>query len=169
MEVETFLALGSNIENRLLYLKKAIHHIENEIGDITAISPVFETIPWGFESNGNFYNAVVLVKTNLLPVELLNAAQSIEKKLGRTEKSDNQYHDRTIDIDILYYDNLHVHVSSDRLTIPHPCIAKRKFVLFPLSEIVTTLQHPLQREIESLLKNCEDKSPDPKKLSVYLT
>ena len=129
--------LGSNKGNRKFYLSLAVRLIEWEVGTVVRASSVIETPSWGFESDP-FLNQVVVVETELSPTDLLDALQSIERRLGRTQKSqvvDGKpvYHARTIDLDILDYDGLQYH--DDRLTLPHPHIAEREFVLISLREL----------------------------------
>ncbi len=131
------IGLGSNKGCREFYLALSHRLIEWEVGSIVRASSVIETPAWGFESDP-FLNQVIVVKTALTPIELLDALQSIERRLGRTQKStvvDGKpvYHARTIDLDILDYDGMPYH--DDRLTLPHPHIAEREFVLTSLREL----------------------------------
>lgn len=137
------IGLGSNKGNRKFYLMFSVRLIEWEIGAVVRASSVIETPSWGFESDP-FLNQVVVVETALEPLQLLDALQSIERRLGRTQKSqivDGKpvYHARTIDLDILDYDGLQYH--DDRLTLPHPHIAEREFVLVPLRELGIDIGH----------------------------
>ena len=130
-----YLSLGSNLGDKEQNLASAISEIARRIGDITAQSALLETEPWGFDSENTFLNAAVRVETELSPLDLLHATQQIEQDLGRTHKSQHgQYHDRIIDIDILLYDDLHI--QTPELTIPHPLMQQRDFVLIPLKEIM---------------------------------
>ena len=131
-----YLSLGSNLGDKEQNLMSAISEIARRIGDITAQSAFLETEPWGYDSKNTFLNAAVRVETELSPLDLLHTAQQIERDLGRTHKSQQGlYHDRTIDIDILLYDDLHI--QTPELTIPHPLMQQRDFVLIPLKEIMT--------------------------------
>jgi len=137
MQHRAVIGLGSNKGNRKFYLQFSIRLMEWEVGRVVQASSVIETPSWGFES-APFLNQVVVVETAMSPLELLDALQAIERKLGRTQKStvvDGKpvYHDRTIDLDILDYDRMSYH--DDRLTLPHPHIAEREFVLAPLREL----------------------------------
>ncbi len=137
------IGLGSNKGDRKFYLTLSLRLIEWEIGAVVRSSSVIETPSWGFESDP-FLNQVVVVETALEPLQLLDALQSIERRLGRTQKSrivdgKPEYHARTIDLDILDYDGLHYH--DERLTLPHPHIAEREFVLVPLRELGIDLGH----------------------------
>ncbi len=130
-----YLGLGSNLGNREGNIDEAVRLIGEEVGVVERRSSNIETEPWGFSSPNRFVNAAVKCLTPLSPHELLSATQAIERSMGRTEKSeDGQYHDRTIDIDILMYDNLTVDEAD--LKIPHPLIGERDFVLKPLKEIM---------------------------------
>lgn len=137
-----YLGLGSNLGDKHENLNKAIRYIGKLIGEIERQSAFYDTEPWGFESKNGFLNSCVKVKTNLSPRQLLEATQSIERAMGRKEKSHNgQYHDRLIDIDILLYDNLHV--KEPDLIIPHPLMEEREFVMVPLKEILNDEKQPL--------------------------
>lgn len=130
-----YLSLGSNLGDKEQNLASAISEIARRIGDITAQSAFLETEPWGFDSDNTFLNAAVCVETQLSPYELLHTTQQIERDLGRKQKSERGvYHDRIIDIDILLYDDLHI--QTPELTIPHPLMQQRDFVLIPLKEIM---------------------------------
>ena len=130
-----YLSLGTNLGDKEHNLLSAITEIERRIGPVRAQSAFLSTEPWGFESANTFLNAAVCVETELSPTALLRATQQIERDMGRTQKSvDGQYHDRIIDIDILLYDDLHI--NTKKLTIPHPHMYERDFVLIPLREIL---------------------------------
>ena len=129
-----YLSLGTNLGDKEHNLLSAISEIERRIGPVKAQSAFLATEPWGFESQNTFLNAAIRIKTELSPLELLDETQQIERDLGRQQKSINgQYHDRIIDIDILLYDDLHI--ATPELTIPHPHMHERDFVLIPLKEI----------------------------------
>ena len=130
-----YLSLGTNLGDKEQNLMSAITEIERRIGPIRAQSAFLTTEPWGFESENSFLNAAVRVETDLAPLALLDETQQIERDMGRTQKSvEGKYHDRIIDIDILLYDDLHI--QTKRLTIPHPLMYERDFVLIPLREIL---------------------------------
>ncbi len=105
------------------------------------LSDVAETEPWGFESTHKFLNAVVVLRTSLSPMELLDCTRLIELEMGRITKSDGSYHDRPIDIDLLLVDQLVMH--NERLTLPHPLMHQRRFVMEPLAEVAPDIRHPL--------------------------
>lgn len=129
-----YLGLGSNMGDRRSLLLKACEAIDRRVGHVQRCSSFIETEPWGFVSAHPFLNAVVCVQTDLSPHAVLRVTQSIERSLGRTQKSvDGSYHDRPIDIDILLYDDLVV--DEPDLKIPHPLMHQRDFVMQPLNEI----------------------------------
>lgn len=131
----TYLSLGSNLGDRKQLLHTAINEIAERVGRVEAISSCIETEPVGFDSVHLFLNMAVRVTTELNPYELLKVLKRLERDLGRTRKShDGVHYDRTIDIDILLYDNLEV--NSEELQIPHPRMWERDFVMRPLKEIL---------------------------------
>jgi len=139
-----YLALGANTGNKPVNLLHAISFISKRIGTLSAISQVYETKPWGFESENNFLNMAVCVETSLLPDEILSITQDIEKIIGRTQKTNHSYQDRLIDIDVIAYEDLVLH--SENLQLPHPLFHKRRFVLEPLNEIAPDFVHPVFRK-----------------------
>lgn len=131
-----YLSLGSNLGDREATMRRAIGLLNERAGSVDRQSSFIETEPWGFESTNKFLNMCVRLLTTLSPEQLLLATKQIERELGRTQKSVNgQYHDRPIDIDILMYDN--VHIDSNDLTLPHPHMQEREFVMKPLREILS--------------------------------
>ncbi len=132
-----YLGLGSNLGNKEENLKKALDLLSQKIGDIIAVSSFYTSEPQGFISENSFLNAAVSMHTKLSPFALLDETQKIERQLGRKQKTRKAYTDRIIDIDILFYDDLTL--NTPELTIPHPHIAEREFVLVPLSEIASEL------------------------------
>lgn len=135
--IEVYIGLGSNQGDRLTYLAKAVELIELKSANIIRKSSIIETESWGFESTP-FLNQVILIQTDLSPFQLLELFQNIEIELGRTQKSMQlrdkiEYHDRTIDIDILLYGK--EIIKTPELTIPHPEMDKRDFVMIPFKEI----------------------------------
>ena len=104
--------------------------LAERVGDVLALSDMYETEPWGFESDNTFLNAVIVMTTELSPMEM-----------GRIEKSDGAYHDRIIDIDLLMVDEQILH--TERLTLPHPLMHKRSFVMEPLAEVAPSVKHPV--------------------------
>ena len=130
-----YLSLGSNLGDRHATMQQAIVLLGSQAGSVDRVSSAIETEPWGFESANKFLNMCVRIITTLSPEHLLVTTKDIEQQLGRTTKSVNgQYHDRPIDIDILTYDDLHINTPS--LTLPHPHMHERDFVMIPLREIL---------------------------------
>ena len=147
-----YLGLGTNEGNKEENIRGAIEELSHLLGTPTAVATIIETEPWGFQSDNSFLNTVVAFKSTLAPEEILKATQEIERRLGRTKKSiDGCYSDRPIDIDILLYGSRVI--ESPQLTIPHPLLHKRLFVLQPLAQIAPGLIHPiLGKSIARLLK-----------------
>lgn len=146
-----YLSLGSNQGNKRRNMITALALLAERAGDIPSLSAFYETEPWGFESDNTFLNAVAYLQTTLSPTDLLALTQQIERELGRTVKSENHaYHDRLIDIDILLYDDWVY--ETPELTVPHPLMHRRRFVLEPLAEVAPALRHPvLHRTVDELL------------------
>lgn len=160
-----FLSLGSNQGDRLYYLQQAVDLISDRMGDIYQISSVYETPAWGFQAN-HFLNAVLWVKTPLDPTTVLEQAWQIEKQLGRTRKGQPGYRDRTLDIDLLFYEDQIIH--NPTLQIPHPRLHLRNFVLVPLQEIAPDWIHPVfTKTITQLLEDSpEDTQMTPTKMQL---
>lgn len=152
---DVYLLLGSNIASRIDYLNTAKRLIGEELGYIQTTSSIYESESWGFEADMAFLNQVVLLRTNLEASALLRETQQIEKQLGRIKKVEGVYSSRTIDIDILFYDQIVLSIPG--LEIPHKQIQNRRFTLLPLVEIAAELQHPaLQKSCSQLLEECGD-------------
>ena len=135
MNHKVYFSLGSNLGDKEGNIREAISRIGELIGEVDRQSTLLATEPWGFESDNTFVNAAIRCTTSLSPFEILNITQNIERAMGRTLKSvDGQYHDRIIDIDILIYDDLHI--TTPQLTLPHPLMKERDFVMIPLREII---------------------------------
>ena len=145
-----YLALGTNIGNKRRNMITAAALLAERVGDVLALSGFYETEPWGFQSENTFLNAALQLETALSPLELLKATQEIEIEMGRTQKSNGAYHDRIIDIDILLYDDLVM--QTPELTLPHPLMHERLFVMEPLAEIARKVIHPVfKKPVISLL------------------
>ena len=148
-----YLSLGSNLGDKQANIKKALALISERVGEVLALSGINETSPWGYESQETYLNVVIKVETGLTPEALLEATKDIERLIGRGDKTMNgQYSDRVIDIDILLYDDLIL--DRPNLTIPHPLMHLRAFVLQPLNEIAPEVVHPLfKKTIANIIQN----------------
>ncbi len=135
---EAFISLGSNLDDRNNYLEKARSFL-SDFGEIKKESTIIETPAWGKKDQPDFLNQVILIETELSPQELLEECLKIEDKLGRERKE--KWGPRTIDLDILFYDELIL--NKENLIIPHPYITEREFVLKPLNEIAPDFVHPV--------------------------
>jgi len=150
-----YFLLGGNLNNRERILSEAILKMRLEIGEMISASFLYETEPWGFEHEQNFLNQVVVFESELPAIKILDTTQQIEKDLGRVRKK-NQYSERTIDIDILFYEDQII--STDRLVVPHPGIQERLFALVPLLDVAPDLIHPIElKSIKELHAQCLDK------------
>ncbi|HEU4469830.1 MAG TPA: 2-amino-4-hydroxy-6-hydroxymethyldihydropteridine diphosphokinase [Flavisolibacter sp.] len=150
---EAYLLTGGNTGDREAYLSKAAHQVAERCGPVLRRSSLYETAAWGMEEQPPFLNQVLLIKTALEPLRLLQTILSIEEALGR--KRTLKYGPRTIDIDILFYNDTILQLEG--LHIPHPRIQDRRFVLVPLNELAPGKIHPvLQKTLAALLKACED-------------
>ena len=142
------LITGGNVGDAEQTLGKAAQLIAEEVGRVVRHSKIYRTEAWGFEAE-DFRNQVLVVESQKEPLQLLDAINDIERRLGRDRAKENElksttgarYASRSLDIDILFYDDLVV--ESERLTLPHPRIAEREFVLAPLSEVVAEWRHPV--------------------------
>jgi 2-amino-4-hydroxy-6-hydroxymethyldihydropteridine diphosphokinase len=151
MEHTVYLALGSNMGNRLANLKAAVSNLSPQMNPRKK-SSVYETPPWGFEGQEPFLNQVVMVETYLEPELLLVHLKRLETALGRVPSFENG--PRMIDIDILFFDDQIIDTSS--IAIPHPRLHKRAFVLVPLAEIAPAYLHPvLRRPVSDLLEDVD--------------
>ena len=138
---QVYLSLGTNLGDKEANLKMAVNEITKRVGKVTSLSAFYTTEPWGFTSEHAFLNAVCCVYTTHSPMKVLRITQDIERLLGRLKKSINgAYSDRMIDIDILLYDDLQM--ETPELTIPHPLMWERDFVMIPLKEIAPDIIHP---------------------------
>ncbi|KAA6346598.1 2-amino-4-hydroxy-6-hydroxymethyldihydropteridine pyrophosphokinase [termite gut metagenome] len=150
-----YLGLGSNLGNKEQNLHNAIQKIEKRIGKIVSLSAFYVTTPLGFISGNDFLNAVLCSESLLFPLEILKETQLIECEMGRVNKSvDGIYQDRLIDIDLLLYDRLIM--KTEKLTLPHPLMSKRLFVMKPMGEIAPEIIHPvLGKKMKEILYSIE--------------
>ena len=193
------LSIGTNIGDRERNIENAVKAL-GEIGKVGAVSPIYTSEPWGFESENGFYNIALILESELSPLDLLRKTQRIEKELGRTTKTTTEYADRVIDIDIIDYDGQIITISQQStvnsqqqnvvtqrvvsddpmeqnnyqfsilnfqlsiLTLPHPLMHLRNFVLYPLADIAPEWRHPiLKLTAQELKERSEDKSIPHKK------
>lgn len=157
---KVYLSLGTNLGDKEQNLQTALQKIEEQIGKVISLSAFYVTAPWGFSSEHSFLNAAACVDTLLLPLEVLQQTQEIERALGRMHKSAGGiYSDRLIDLDLLLYDDLILSTTSPNgaeLNLPHPLMADRDFVMKPMVEIAPELIHPvLQKSMKELLERLE--------------
>ncbi|MEQ9423112.1 MAG: 2-amino-4-hydroxy-6-hydroxymethyldihydropteridine diphosphokinase [Cyclobacteriaceae bacterium] len=147
------ILLGSNLGNRLGNLKTAVNHLSDKIGDISKTSSVYQTEPWGVVEQRSFLNLALQVETTLSPFDMLQKCLEIEDEMGR--KRSKKWGERRIDVDILYInDDV---IDQEKLQIPHPRIAERRFTLVMLSELFPEFVHPIYKKSnEQLLKECKD-------------
>jgi 2-amino-4-hydroxy-6-hydroxymethyldihydropteridine diphosphokinase len=150
---KAYLLTGGNEGDRYMNLRQAKTNIEHICGRLLRVSSLYETAPWGNTNQPDYLNQVLLIETNMSPDLLLTSILTIEEKGGRIRTVKNA--PRTIDIDILFYNNLVL--DKPGLRIPHPRIAERRFVLEPLNEISPGFVHPvLAKTIHQLLLECKD-------------
>lgn len=152
-----FLGIGSNLGDRLQHVNEALREL-GRIATINAVSAVYETEPYGMQSQHDFLNISVGVTTQLRPPDLLHKLKLIERKLGRTSHSHMK--DREIDIDILLYENLYFEEHTGHsVEVPHPDLVNRKFALTSLNDIASDVVHPIEGDsIGVLLQRCTDRS-----------
>ena len=149
-----YLLIGGNLGNSKENLAEARSIIDNEIGEIIKFSSIYQTASWGITAQPDFLNQVLLVKTKFSAEETMQLILAIENKMGRVRTQKNA--SRIIDIDILFFNEDIIH--GENLTIPHPEIQNRKFVLIPLNEIAPEFIHPVFKEsIRNLLSTSKDK------------
>ncbi len=153
MTETVFLALGTNLGDRVENLRAALQALTKVVA-IDQVSPIYETPPWGVTDQPAFLNMVLRAETDLDPLALLNRLKDLEVRLGR--KPSFRYGPRLIDLDILFYGQQVV--ALDNLSIPHPRLPERAFVLVPLAAIAPDLQHPTLHQTVSELLSAVDAS-----------
>lgn len=156
---DVYLSLGSNLGNRAAFLRFALRQLEQSLS-LVSVSSVYETEPWGYDDSKPYLNIAAWFKTDLSAQNVRELTSKIEKAAGREDKSEAgsiDYQARTLDIDILFYDQ--ICIQEYDLEIPHPRLHLRNFVLQPLSEINVDLVHPVfNKTIRDLLKSSPDSS-----------
>jgi len=156
MEYKVLISLGSNKGIREKNIEKAIVLIQKDLGEILAVSSIYETPSWGYDDNPYLNNAICLV-TELSPLELMNALLEIELQLGRKRTEIQNYQARTIDLDIVLIEG--VIVDHPKLQVPHPRMNLRKFVLQPLTDIAPDWIHETEQvSVSDLLLKCKDEA-----------
>src|SRR5690625_1377286 len=148
---QAFIALGTNIEPRKEHLEKALHLLAQDEGvKVGETSSIYQTAPVGYTEQADFLNLVIQIKTTHSSIHLLDACQKIEQQLGRNRGI--RFGPRTIDLDILVYNQ--EDRKTDRLTIPHPRMHERAFVLIPLAEIAPSLMIPtINQQVSGLIRD----------------
>ena len=155
MQNQVVLSIGSNKGDRLQNIEKAIEMLHSEVGTVIKVSGLYESASWGFVGD-NFYNCAVLIHIHKPINKILKSIQKIEKKLGRI-KATNGYEDRTIDLDIISFNN--EIIALDNLQIPHPEMHNRLFVLLPMTDLKIDYFHPvLNKKLINLIDDCKDNS-----------
>jgi 2-amino-4-hydroxy-6-hydroxymethyldihydropteridine diphosphokinase len=153
--MKTYLSLGSNIDDREYNIEDALDRIVENIGGVKTASSYYETEPWGFQADERFLNIAVEVETDLSPDDLMETITRIENRMGRIRDEKVKYTSRIIDIDILLYGDMVI--NQENLTVPHPRMHERNFVLGPMDEIAPDLVHPVfEITISELLDTCSD-------------
>lgn len=150
-----YLLSGSNQGDRAGYLQSAATYLRKDAGELLECSHIYESASWGFDHPSPFLNQAIKLKTFLKPEELLDVLHRIEALCGRKRTGDDEIEARTLDIDILFYDDLVLETSV--LTLPHPRIHLRRFALKPLMEVAPDHIHPLlKKSVSQLLEECSD-------------
>ncbi|MEZ8039365.1 2-amino-4-hydroxy-6-hydroxymethyldihydropteridine diphosphokinase [Vibrio sp. 10N.286.46.A8] len=148
--ITAYIAVGSNLADPVSQANLAIETLKNlPRTTFVATSQLYSSTPMGPQNQPDYINAVVAIRTELTPIELLDCTQKIEQEQGRVRK-DERWGPRTLDLDIVLYGN--EVIDSERLTVPHYGMKEREFVLYPLAEIAPSLQLPDGTELTELLK-----------------
>jgi 2-amino-4-hydroxy-6-hydroxymethyldihydropteridine diphosphokinase len=143
-----YLSLGSNVGARAVNLEMAISRLE-ELGHVTAVSSFYETEPVEVTDQPMFLNCAVALETEMLPQKFMRALLDIEREMGRRRTQEKG--PRTIDLDILLFGG--ARIDTPELTVPHPAMHERRFVLEPLAEIAPNVRHPVLRKTIKELRN----------------
>lgn len=160
---KAYVSLGTNRGDRLANLKNAANLLSTLAGKIIAVSSIYETPPWKMIDATDFLNQVLLLETNHTAIQLMDILIEIETSMGRV-RTTGSYEPRIIDLDILFFND--EIINNEKLTIPHPLIQERRFVLEPMVEIAPEFIHPIfKKSMEELLRECGDKSAIQKLVS----
>tara|TARA_B100001287_G_scaffold222720_1_gene191907 strand:+ start:652 stop:1137 length:486 start_codon:yes stop_codon:yes gene_type:complete len=152
----SYISIGSNLGDRMLSINQSIYGL-SKFSNVLSKSHVYESPSWGYSDKNSYFNLVVKLKTDLNERQLMESILKIEKGLGRERSKENRYHARTIDLDIIFFDDLVL--KSEDLIIPHPRYHKRNFVLVPLNDISPELVCPVfKKTIKDLLIISDDLS-----------
>lgn len=156
MQNTVYISIGTNQGNKLKNLQTAINFINRAVGTVCKIAPIYKTTAWGFKGN-DFYNTCIKIKTYFSAKKTMETLLSIEKKMGRIRNEQKRYSNRIIDLDILLFGNNII--DSKTVTVPHPRMLERKFVMYPLNDIAEKTIHPkTKKNIKTSLLYCTDKS-----------
>ena len=149
--VVCYIGIGSNRDQPMQQVERAIERLRRgEIGVLVALSPLYRSAPMGPQDQADYINAVAAIETELKPLELLEALQSIEAEQGRNRSKERRWGARTLDLDILLYGD--ECIDYDRLIVPHIGLTERAFVLYPLADIAPQLHLPDGRPLAALLR-----------------
>lgn len=153
---QVILSIGSNLGNRLENIERSLELIHQEVGTVIKISRLYQTPAWGFDSDA-FYNCALVLHTFSSAQKVLSQVLKIEKRLGRTRNKTREYQSRTIDIDLIAYDD--EIIGTEKLQIPHPLMQNRNFVLIPIQDLNLDWKHPVfHKSIAELLALSPDES-----------
>lgn len=164
-----YLSLGSNLGDRVGFVQQATSLLSgDEKIKIVSTSSFYETEPWNFKTDNWFVNAVLIISTTYYPEELLKVCRRVENQLGRKRNDESGYNDRTIDIDILFYDDkiIDERANGIDLVIPHPHAHERAFVLVPMLEVAPAFVHPV---LKKTISDIYDEIDDPESVCLYGT
>tara|TARA_B110000977_G_scaffold143607_1_gene182352 strand:+ start:1192 stop:1701 length:510 start_codon:yes stop_codon:yes gene_type:complete len=156
MKYKVLISLGSNKGSRIDNLQNALGQIDEKLGELLAVSAVYETASWGYKDEPYLNNAICLL-TSIEPIQLLEALLQVESNIGRIRSLSKEYQAREIDLDIILIEG--IIIDHSKLQVPHPRMNARKFVLQPMVDIAPNWEHEvLDVKLKDLLLQCEDQS-----------